>query len=383
MDLKRSSDKPAWILQVVPALVKESGDLSLLERELPYLYGSRGSVWDHVLRAMYWLANDTGVNGLCDLWHGDWNDGLSIESPQKTRESIMVTEQFCYGLLEVAELAGRIGDEGVRDEALSLHKQFARRLNEVAWDGEWYQRVLCHDGFIIGSKDSPEGQIYMNAQSWAILGGVAPPERATVCMDSVEKHLKLDIGYRVCNPPFTRYDARVGQNSTVYPGETENGGCYNHAAGFKLVADCMLGRAEEAWATFCKVAPGNPENPLSQSMAEPFAFVNKFWASSDCYGESLYAWNTGTAAWMTIGLIEYILGARRDYDGLRINPCLTKTIPKAIVKRSFRGAVFEIHLDNTAGRQTGVRSIDLDGNPIDGNQLPDLREGTHRVDVVI
>lgn len=117
----------------------------------------------------------------------------------------------------------------------------------------------------------------MNSQSWAILGEVAHPDRAVHCMNAVEKHLKLDIGYRVVYPPFVTYDPRVGQSSTQPPGQTENGGVYNHAYRFKLVADCLPGRAEEAWDTFLKVAPDNPDNPISQSMAEPFAFVNKFW----------------------------------------------------------------------------------------------------------
>ena len=61
---------------------------------------------------------------------------------------------------------------------------------------------------------------------------------------------------------MSKYDPRIGKFSTTMPGHAENGGCYNHAAGFKVVADCMLGRAEEAWDTFIKVAPDNPQNPL-------------------------------------------------------------------------------------------------------------------------
>lgn len=381
---KKSSDKPTWILMVVPWMIKESGDVSLLNRSIPYLEGGEGTVWDHVLRAMRYLASHTRDNGLCDMFEGDWNDGLAPEGGDAGgRESIMVTEQFCYGLLEVVGLAKRIGDTDVEKEAIELHERFTSALNEKAWDGEWYQRAICADGFVIGSHKAEEGSFYMNSQSWAVIGQVCDADRGNAIMDQVERQCGLDIGYRVCHPPFTRYDARVGVNSRCLPGVTENGGCYNHAAGFKGVADCLLGRAEEAWNTFRKVSPDNPDNPVSHSGLEPFSYTNLFFADSYWYGKAFNPWVTGTSAWMAILIVEYILGARRDYDGLRIQPCLTRQISHAKVTRTFRGAVFHIHLDNTAGRCSGVQSITVDGDPIDGVLLPDFRQGEHTVQVVI
>jgi hypothetical protein len=51
--------------------------------------------------------------------------------------------------------------------------------------------------------------------------------------------------------------------------------------------------------------------------------------------------------------------------------------------RKFRGATFDIHIDNTAGRRTGLSSLTCDGVPVSGNTLPDFREGTHIVEAVI
>jgi cellobiose phosphorylase len=332
---------------------------------------------------MRWLAHDTRSHGLCDLRSGDWNDGLSPRGENSGRESVMVTEQLCFGLLEVAGLADRLGENAVAAECRALHAEFARRINEHAWDGAWYRRILCDDGTFIGSAQNEEGRIFMNAQSWAVLGRVAPPDRAALCMDSVERHIKLDIGYRIVWPPFTKFDPRVGGSTTVFPGMIENGGCYNHAAGFKGVADCLLGRAEEAWETFRKVAPDNPENPVARSHAEPFAFSNLFMADRYRYARSLYAWNTGTGAWFAVLLLEYILGVRRDYEGLRLSPCLTRHVHHARVIRRFRGATYDIRLDNTAGRCFGLRFLQVDGRPVAGNLLPDFREGHHLVEATI
>lgn len=381
---KECSDGPVWILLGIPWHIKQTGDFSFLDRIIPYLDSeNHGTVWEHLLRAAEWLLHNKRPNGLSDLLYGDWNDGLSARGENGGRSSVMLSQQLCAGLLEFAELADRIGEEELAGQARKNHAEMSTLINELAWDGAWYQRVICDDGTILGSKSCQEGKIFMNTQSWAVLGGVAKEDRATVAMDSVEQHLKLDIGYRVVNPPYSKFDSKVGQSSTVFPGVTENGGCYNHAAGFKIVADCMLGRAELAWDTLLKVAPDNPENPLESSEMEPYAFSNMFYADPYNYGKTLYAWNTGTGAWFTMAVLEWILGVRRHYDGLLIDPCLSKRVPEARVSRKFRGAIYHVHLDNRAARCTGVRELKVDGEIVDSNVIKAFDGGEHVIEVII
>lgn len=378
------ADKPAWTMLTIPGLIEESGDLSLLDKEVPYFESNEtGTVWDHMLRAMRFLANDLGANGLCNQHHADWNDGLEATPESGERESVMVTQQLCYGLRKVRELADLKGDAAVSKEAQELYDTFSARLNDVAWDGEWYVRTVCGDGYKIGSKQNKDGKIFANTQSWAVLSGIADDERAKLCMGSVDSMIETSLGYKICSPGFSEYDPRVGSMSNSMPGHVENGGCYCHASGFKGVADCVLGRAEEAWRTFVKAAPDNPENPVEQSQMEPFSFTNSFSQVEWVWGRSGYPWRTGTAAWFTVLLVEWILGARRHFDGLLIDPCLTKTIKKAAIKRAFRGAVYDITLDNSAGRCKGATEITVDGKKIDGNILPVFKDGIHKVEVII
>lgn len=378
------SDKPAWILLTGPGLIKESGDFSLLEKKVSYFESDEvGTVWEHMLRALRFLAKDTGKHGLCNQHHADWNDGLEATAETGERESVMVTQQLCYGLLEIEELAGIIGDKAVQKECRDLHDRFNKRLNEIAWDGEWYARFICEDGYRAGSSKNEEGKIFINSQSWAVLSKTAPDNRDIKCMDSLEEYLQADCGYRLVGPSFSKYDPRIGHLSNSMPGHAENGGCYNHAAGFKAVADCMLGRAEEAWETFVKVAPDNPLNPVENSETEPFSFTNFYSTCEYVYGKSGYPWRTGTAGWFTVLLVEYILGARRSYEGLLIDPCLTAKIPRASIRRTFRGAIYEISLDNSAGRCNGAKKITVDGVELKGNVLPVFEGGVHRVDVII
>lgn len=380
------ADKPCWMLQCVPALIKESGDFALLDEKAPYLDApdQLDTIWTHMLKAMRFLAHDTGANGLCDQHFADWNDDLEPSEETGDRESVMVTQQLCLGLVEIEELASRRGENDVAEEARSLHEKFTKILNEVAWDGEWYRRTLCGTGFSIGSRENDQAKILLNTQSWAVLSQTATGERARICMESVDKHLESDIGFRIVDPPFVRFEQRIGKFSALRVGYGLNGGVYCHASGFKGVADCMLGRAEEAWRTYIKTAPDNPENPVGNSLAEPFSFTNCYEAVPYSYGRSQYPWRTGTASWFTILMVEWILGARRHYDGLLIDPCLTKTVPHAKVTRTFRGARYEIELDNSAGRCKGVTSITLDGTPVEGNVLPPGEPGTlYQVKVVI
>ena len=178
---------------VAPGLIKEGGDLSLLEKEVPYFESDeKGTVWDHMLRAMRFLATDLGKNGLCDQHHADWNDGLEATREASERESVMVTEQLCYGLREVEELAHIIGETEVEEEARLRYAEFKGRLNEVAWDGEWYVRTICGDGYRIGSNENKEGKIFLNPQSWAVLSGIAPEDRAQLCMSGVDRLITTD-----------------------------------------------------------------------------------------------------------------------------------------------------------------------------------------------
>lgn len=357
------SDKPAWLLHCVPWCLKESGDLGFLDERLPFCDDPREqSVWEHMLRAMRFLVHDTGAHGLCDQHFADWNDGLEPSAQTGARESVMVTQQLCLGLLEVAELARRRGEPDVEIEALGWHAHFNHLLNTVAWDGRWYARTLCAGGYTMGSDANPEGKIFVNTQSWAVLSQTASPERAASCMAAVDELIETDHGFSIAAPPFTEFDERVGKFSASRPLLAENGGCYNHAAGFKGVADCMLGRAEQAWRTYLKVAPGSPWNPVSNSCVEPFSFTNCYSITPEWPGLAMYPWRTGTTAWFTQLLVEWILGARRHYDGLLIDPCLPAALERAAVVRTFRGSRYHITIENPEKRSgRGCREVWLDG----------------------
>jgi cellobiose phosphorylase len=98
-------------------------------------------------------------------------------------------------------------------------------------------------------------------------------------------------------------------------------------------------------------------------------------------GEGKNSWLTGTAAWMWYTVSEFILGIKPDYDGLLIDPCLPETAGTYTVQRRFRDADYEITV-HPNGQQKGVKSIVLDGSPVEGTHIP-YSAGKHTVEVTM
>ena len=54
-------------------------------------------------------------------------------------------------------------------------------------------RATCDDGSVIGAPSCRYGRIFLNAQAWAILSGIAG-ERDKRAWDAVVKHLSKECG---------------------------------------------------------------------------------------------------------------------------------------------------------------------------------------------
>jgi cellobiose phosphorylase len=83
-------------------------------------------------------------------------------------------------------------------------------------------------------------------------------------------------------------------------------------------------------------------------------------------------------------LTEWVLGLQPDYNGLVINPKISKEWKEFSAKRNFRGAAYEILVKNPNGAEYGVKSITVDGVKISGNLIKPHGDGkTHKVEVVL
>lgn len=369
-DTKLYSDPSFWLSWAVCEYIKETGEFFFLDEEFPWLDGGTASVAEHIKAAARWYADakNQGAHGLPKLHYADWNDALNI--PDENAESVFMAECVCLLMREIAELFARAGDEAFSEYAFALRCTMADRLNACAWNGDYYIRAFSACG-TVGDRADKYGAFYINPQSFAIMAGVVPQERMQPLLRAVDEAVTPE-GVRLCVPPYPQYDMRMGRMSGMLPGVYENGGIYNHAGCFKVMADCVLGRAEEAYASLAAIVPDGPYNPSERTTVEPYVFVNCYLKHPAVDMKCGPSWQTGTSAWGLRCYYEGILGIRREYGGLRILPCLPVAWENVYAERDYRGSRLRIFYKNL---HRGSVRIFVDGVLIDGQLVRPFSDG--------
>jgi cellobiose phosphorylase len=101
------------------------------------------------------------------------------------------------------------------------------------------------------------------------------------------------------------------------------------------------------------------------------------------FGEGKNSWLTGTAAWNMVAISQYILGIAADFDGLRIDPSIPAAWDGFTATRQFRGATYNIKVENPNHVCKGVVSMVVDGEAVAGNIIPVKDGGVHEVVVTL
>ncbi len=362
-----------WFFNAVPAYIKESGDIAFYEKVLPYADEGEATVLGHLRRGIEFNLERSGAHGLpCGL-AADWNDCIQLG---EDGETVFVAMQLRYGLNEYIEIADRLGKADEADWARGKLATLDAALEEHAWDGEWYLRAYRADGLKFGSKENDEGSIFMNPQSWAVLSGAATGERAEQVMASMHKHLATDYGIMVCTPPYVTTDPNIMRARLFCPGMKENGGVFNHTQGWAVMAAAKLGMGDRAWETMRSVMPGSFNDTAEVREVEPYVVCQSTHSRfSPRYGSGRVSWLSGAAVWNYVAMTTAILGIQPDYNGLRIDPCVSKDWKSFSVTRQFRGAEYRITVENPAGVCKGVKSMTVDGQTVEGNLIVPAAEG--------
>ncbi len=381
VDTMRFADSAQWLVPAVTEYLKETADFAFLSDHAPYFDGGEGSVLSHVQAAMRRLAEDRGPHGLCLAWGGDWNDSLTGVCRRGQGESVWLSMAYCRDAIILHELYQQLGLVPEAGAMMAAHAEMAAALNQYAWDGEWYRCALDDDGCPIGSKQNEEGKIFLNMQSWAQLGRVCDDDRWNSAWQNVEKHLNTGWGLMLNWPCYTRPQANVGRMSYVRPGAAENGSVYTHGNAFMFLALLERGMADRALQLWREILPNYEKRP---GHCQPNVFFNGFYGpdSEIMPGLADHAWMTGSCAWMYYGVIEQMLGLRRGYDGLRIQPCFPSGWKTARVIRSYRGTTYDVTFENSNEQEAAaVHTILVDGQEHDP-QAP-LPMGGDRHQVVV
>ena len=111
-------------------------------------------------------------------------------------------------------------DPSFADRCETEAAQLRQRIEQNAWDGEWYRRAYFDDGSPLGSHDNAECQIDSVAQSWAVLSGAGDAERSRMAMNAVDARLvRRDHALiQLLDPPFDTSDLDPGYIRGYVPG---------------------------------------------------------------------------------------------------------------------------------------------------------------------
>jgi N,N'-diacetylchitobiose phosphorylase len=101
------------------------------------------------------------------------------------------------------------------------------------------------------------------------------------------------------------------------------------------------------------------------------------------HGQAHHPWLTGSAGWFYTAVTRHILGVRLTFDGLVIDPCIPSAWPGFSVSRQWRGATYEISVENPDGVQKGVKSVTLNGASVTGPIPPQPAGSVNEVVVVM
>jgi len=382
-ELTGHSDTPLWFPLSVTAYIKETGDWGLLDVEVPYADEGKGPVFEHLMKNIQYVLDHLSTRRLPLFGPGDWNDTLDFMGREGRGESIMSAGVLCYVLGEVIEMLEEKGDGPSAESLKSQRQQIIDSINEHCWDGRWYIRGTRDDGGVIGSSKCEEGQIFLNAQSWMILGGVAPKERALMAMNAAREILNTPKGPKILHPAYTQVDPGIGLATRCVPGKKENGAVFNHAASWAILAELALRRADIAFDYYKKTLPFNPVVDPDRYQVEPYVYA-EYVTSPDhpTFGQASHSWLTGSAVWMLRDATEYLLGVRPTYRGLIVDPCVPSGWKQFKVQRKFRGATYAINVSIPEGQSGTVKAIEVDGRSIEGAVIP-VAEAGQTVDVKV
>lgn len=362
------SDDCLWFFNAIPAYVSETGEAGFYNVVVPYADLGEATVLGHLRRAIEFNLKRSGANGLpCGL-SADWNDCLKLGY---RGESVFVAFQLRLALTTYVGICTSLDLGKEREWAQSELAALDTKIAKVCWDGEWFIWAIAEDGMVFGTKDYPEGQVYLNTQAWAVISGAASDKQAATALSTVRSRLASEWGVAMCAPPFEKTPVDVMRAVLFNAGNKENGGIFSHTQSWAVLAEVLAGDPEVAWQFYRAFLPSAQNDKADIREIEPYVHCQSTHSQfSEKCGRSRVPWLSGTASWAHFVASNYLLGIRPEPSGLRIDPCVPSHWPGFAAIRKFRGMTIHIEVSNPQGRNRGVECIELDGVILPSNLIP-------------
>ena len=397
------NDDPLWLIAGTDAYLRETGDWSILAEDCDFDNDPALAqpLLEHLRRSFRYTCTHLGPHGLPLIGRADWNDCLNLncfsehpgESFQITgpsegpvAESVFIAGMFVKYGRAWAEICRHVGLAEEADEAEKTVAEVEAAVLDAGWDGAWFRRAYDAFGNVVGGRECEEGKIFIEPQGMCVMAGIGKESgEAATALKSVEEWLDTKYGIVLLQPAYTRYHTELGEISSYPPGYKENAGIFCHNNPWIVCAEAELGHGDRAFQVYRRTCPAFIEDISEIHRTEPYVYSQMI-AGKDApsFGEGKNSWLTGTAAWTFLSISQAILGVKPTLDGLQVDPCIPSSVREFAVSRRYRGAVYDISVQNPDGVCSGVRSVMLDGMPVDGNTLPIQVPGKKvKVDVIL
>ena len=374
------ADDALWLIPAITEYIKETGDLAFADHPASYADSSvserpearADSVYGHMKRILDFSARETGPNGICKGLRADWNDCLNLGGG----ESALVSELHFWALSHFIGLAERLGREEDVKTYSALREKVGRVISDKLWDGGWYIRGVTKNGRKIGTKTDREGRVHLESNAWAVLSGAAERQQGIKAMDSVYENLFTPYGIMLNAPSYTEPDDDIGFITRVYPGVKENGAVFSHPNPWAWAAECVLGRGDRAMEYYNALCPYLQNDMIEIRQSEPYSYC-QFIMGRDhsAFGRARHPFMTGSGGWAYFSATRYMLGIRPDYDKLIVDPCIPKNWDHFRVSRIWRGALYDIVVENPRHVSKGIETILVNGRQ--QQCIPALPAGEH------
>ncbi|MBL8102835.1 MAG: glycosyl transferase, partial [Anaerolineales bacterium] len=317
------NDDPLWLVLAVTAYIKETGDFSILNEQVPYdnQPGSEEPLYGHLQRSIQYTLDRLGPNGLPLIGRADWNDCLNLncfsDTPGqsfqtttnkdgKVAESVFIAGLFVLAAKEMIVLSRKWKvDLSTHRFPLSIEAmesacaKMESTIWGAGWDGEWFRRAYDDFGHVLGSKENDEGQIFIEPQGICVMADLGIDDgRAEKAMNSVGEHLATPHGIVLQQPAFSKYYLHLGEISSYPPGYKENAGIFCHTNPWVMIGEAKIGRGDKAHDYYSRINPSAREEIGELHRCEPYVYAQMI-AGKDAatHGEAKNSWLTGTAAW--------------------------------------------------------------------------------------
>lgn len=373
------SDDALWLVPSIIEYIKETGETGFADETVTYADGGEGTVYEHMKRILDFSAEQVGATGICKGLRADWNDCLNLGGGESAMVSFLHYWAICH-FLQLAEYLGRTEDV---EKYQAMRERVGNVCNRELWDKEWFIRGITKNGKKIGTSEDAEGKVHLESNAWAVLSGAADVEKGKCAMDSVDKYLFTPYGILLNAPSYTVPDDDIGFVTRVYPGLKENGSIFSHPNPWAWAAECVLGRGDRAMKFYNALCPYYQNNMIEIRQSEPYSYC-QFVVGRDhtAFGRARHPFMTGSGGWAYFSTTRYMLGIRPDFEHLTIDPCIPADWKEFSAVRRWRGAEYDIHVENPDGVMKGVQELYLDGEKVE--RIPVMAQGSrHDVRVVM